>query len=54
MTGGYSIYLHTAGPFTINESVNVSVINYYAAKPGKVKLAIYNGSYYSIQGWPDK
>jgi uncharacterized protein (DUF2141 family) len=52
-TGGLAPYLHTAGPFSITSPATISAINFYAAKQGKVKLAIYNASYYSIPGWAD-
>lgn len=40
--GGYYIYLYTAGPYTVNETITVSAINFFAAAAGNAKVAIYD------------
>lgn len=40
--GGYYIYLYTAGPYTINEAITVSTINFFATTAGNAKVALYD------------
>ncbi|MEM2741769.1 MAG: cellulase family glycosylhydrolase, partial [Nitrososphaeria archaeon] len=51
--GGLTPYIYTAGPFATSSSVTISSINFYAAKPGKVRVAIYDAINYTLPGWPD-
>lgn len=50
-TGGYYPFMYFNGPYTLNSSVTISLLGFYAGITGSVRLAIYNESTYVISGW---
>jgi hypothetical protein len=42
--GGYTNYMYTAGPYTLDEATTVSTINLYTAASGNAKVALYDES----------
>lgn len=50
---GFKNELYTAGPYTINSTINISSIYIYTENAGKVKLAIYNSTNYVRPPYPD-
>jgi len=48
----YSIYLYTAGPYTINSSATVSAINLYTVAAGNASVAIYDSTTYPFDRYP--
>lgn len=41
---GYTNYMYTTGPYTVDETVTVSTVNLYTATAGNAKVALYDES----------